>query len=100
MEEYDDALRLALEAGDKFDILRIESKYVLTLVHKCIDLYTEKRVAIFEKKQEGIEIDPRMEAIVNRKFEQCFDEGKYKQAMGIALETKRIDMVQASIEKS
>ena len=100
MEEYDDALRLALEEGDKFDILRVESKYVLTLVHKCIDTYTEKRVAIFEKKQEGIEIDPRMEAIVNRKFEQCFDEGKYKQATGIALETKRIDMVQASIEKS
>ena len=78
LEEYDDALRLALEAGDKFDILKVESKYVLTLVHKCIDLYTEKRVAIYEKKQEGIEIDARMEAIVNRKFEQCFDEGKYK----------------------
>ena len=41
-----------------------------------------------------------MEAIVNRKFDQCFDEGKYKQAIGIALETKRIDMVQSSIEKS
>ena len=27
LEEYDDALRLALEAGDKFDIM-IESKYV------------------------------------------------------------------------
>ena len=41
-----------------------------------------------------------MEAIVNRKFEQCFGEGKYKQAIGIALETKRIDMVKASIERS
>lgn len=99
LEEYNDALRLALEAGDLFDI-RTESKYVQTLVHKCIDTYTEKRVAIFEKKQEGVEIDPRMEAIVNRKFEQCFKDGKFKQAIGIALETKRIDMVQASIERS
>lgn len=68
LEEYDDALRLALEAGDKFDIMH-ETKYVQTLVHKAIDSYTERRVAIHEKKQEGVEIDPRMEAIVNRKFE-------------------------------
>ena len=27
LEEYDDALRLALEAGDKFDIM-LESKYI------------------------------------------------------------------------
>ena len=37
---------------------------------------------------------------MNRKFEQCFGEGKFKQAIGIALETKRIDMVKASIERS
>ena len=49
----------------------IESKYVLTLVHKCIDSYTERRVAIYEKKQEAVEVDPRMEKIINRKFEQC-----------------------------
>lgn len=41
-----------------------------------------------------------MEAIVNRKFDQCFSEGKFKQSIGIALETKRIDMVRASIERS
>ena len=99
LEEYDDALRLALEAGDKFDIMN-ETKYVQTLVHKAIDSYTERRVAIHEKKQVDVEIDPRMEDIVNRKFEQCFGEGKFKQAIGIALETKRIDMVKESIERS
>ena len=71
----------------------VESKYVQTLVHKAIDTYTEKRVT-------EAEMDARMEAIVNRKFEQCFGEGKFKQAIGIALETKRIDMVRASIERS
>ena len=40
-----------------------------TLVHKCIDSYTEQKVAIAEKRQEGLEVDPRMEAIVNRKFD-------------------------------
>ena len=50
LEEHDDALRLALEAGDKFDINKVEEKYVLTLVHKCIDTYIEKMAAIFDKK--------------------------------------------------
>ena len=98
LEEYDDALRLALEAGDKFDILQ-ESKYVQTLVHKCIDTYTAQKVAIMEKKLD-IKIDERMEAILNRKFEQCYAENKFKQAVGIGLETKRIDVVRDSIERS
>jgi len=41
-----------------------------------------------------------MEAIVNRKFEQCYSEGKFKQAIGIALETRRTDKIQESIERS
>jgi len=41
-----------------------------------------------------------MENIINRKFEQCFFEGKFKQAIGIALKTKRIDMVHSSIKRS
>lgn len=85
LEEYDDALRLALVAGEKFNIM-VESKYVQTLVHKCIDTYTEQRV-------KGQQTDDRMEAIVNRKFEQCFTDGKFKQAIGIALEMRRLDMV-------
>lgn len=43
LEEYEEALRLALEAGDKFD-LNERSQYVETLLNKCIDKYIEKRV--------------------------------------------------------
>ena len=57
-------------------------------------------MAVSEGRLAESEIDPRLEAIVNRKFDQCFGEGKFKQAIGIALETKRIDMVRASIERS
>ena len=42
LEEYDEALRLALDAGDKFNLTE-KSKYVETLIHKCIDSYIEKR---------------------------------------------------------
>jgi len=43
LEEYEEALRLALEAGEKFD-LNERSQYVETLLNKCIDKYIEKRV--------------------------------------------------------
>ena len=47
----------------------VDNKYVNTLVHKCIDIYTEKRVWNATKKEEQVVIDPKMEAIVNRKFD-------------------------------
>lgn len=43
LEEYEEALRLALQAGSKFDLSE-RSQYVETLIHKCIDQYIEKRV--------------------------------------------------------
>ena len=42
LEEYDDALRLALGAGAYFDIAD-RSEYVETLVAKCIDEYVAQR---------------------------------------------------------
>jgi 26S proteasome regulatory subunit N2 len=99
LDEHDEALRLALEAGDHFDIQQ-DNKYVNTLVHKCIDIYTTKRVLLASKKDETVVIDPKMEAIVNRKFDQCFKEGMFKQAIGVALETRRCDKIQEAIEKS
>ncbi len=71
LEEYEEALRLALEAGDRFD-LNERSQYVETLVHKCIDKYIEKRVAIVDRKEEGIVIDAKMESVITRMFERCY----------------------------
>jgi len=33
-------------------------------------------------------------------FQRCFNDSSYEQALGIALESRRVDMVRASIEKS
>ena len=46
---------------------------------KCIDSYTGQRVHKAENPDEDITIDPRLEAIVDRMFKRCFDDGKYKQ---------------------
>jgi len=38
LEEFDESLRLALEAADKFDI-NDKSLYVETLINQCIEKY-------------------------------------------------------------
>jgi 26S proteasome regulatory subunit N2 len=71
LEEYEESLRLALEAGDKFNLLE-KSQYVETLIHKCIDKYIEKRVQIYDSNDSTVVIDPKMEQVINRMFEKCF----------------------------
>lgn len=67
---------------------------------KCIDYYTSLRVKRYEGSQEDEPIDPKLEAIVNRMFVRCFEDQEYKQAIGIALETRRNDMLQKAIKES
>ena len=62
---------------------------------KCIDSYTKKRASGDPVIQASI--DARQEEIVNRMFARCFNDGQYKQAMGIAIETRRMDMFVDSI---
>lgn len=96
---YEDSLSYALGAGDLFDV-NGHSEYAETIIAKCIDSYTEKSVLKAENPDEDVTIDPRLEAIVDRMFKRCFDDGKYKQAVGIALETRRLDVFEQAILKS
>lgn len=74
LEEYEESLRLALEAGDKFD-LNERSKYVETLIHKCIDKYIEIKSAQFDNKEsQALPIDPKMENVINKMFDRCFQD--------------------------
>ena len=45
-------------------------------------------------------IDTRLESVVNRMFEKCFNEGRHHQAAGIAFETRRIDILERAILES
>ena len=69
---------------------------------KCIDRYAELSAARFEG---GVEqgtgpIDPRLEQVVDRMFQRCFTDHEYRQAIGIALETRRMDILQRAITES
>ncbi|DAZ93893.1 TPA: hypothetical protein N0F65_004740 [Lagenidium giganteum] len=97
LEEYEDALRLALGAGKYFDITA-SSQYTDTIIATCIDEY----VAIRSKEDVEAEknLDPRMTAVVERMFERCYTSGEFKQALGIALEARRLDQVEECIKRS
>lgn len=71
-------------------------------VAKCIDHYTKQRVenAELPEDEEKKSIDPRLEGIVNKMFLRCLGDHKYKQAIGIALETRRLDIFEKTILES
>jgi len=87
---YEDSLSYALGAGSLFDVTH-GSQYVETIIAKCIDSYTARRA------EEGATIDNRLEDIVNRMFDRCFEHGQYRQALGIAIETRRLDVFERAV---
>ncbi|KAJ3119649.1 proteasome regulatory particle base subunit [Nowakowskiella sp. JEL0407] len=91
--EFDDSVQFALGAGDLFDI-NGKSEYVETIIAKCIDKYIELRSSSSEK------IDSRLEIIVEKMFTRCFADNEYEQAIGIALESFRLDVIENAIKKS
>ncbi|KAI8983856.1 armadillo-type protein [Pilobolus umbonatus] len=90
--EMDDSLTFALGAGKSFD-LTDSSEYVATIISKCIDKYIHLRTSSDNT------IDPRLQDIVERMFQRCADDYEYEQAIGIALESKRLDVVNSIIQK-
>ncbi|XP_046557496.1 LOW QUALITY PROTEIN: 26S proteasome non-ATPase regulatory subunit 1-like [Haliotis rubra] len=97
---FEESLTYALGAGDLFNV-NDTSEFVETTIAKCIDHYTKQCVENAECSEEDRKpIDPRLEAVVNRMFQRCFDDKQFKQALGISLETRRIDIFEQSILKS
>jgi 26S proteasome regulatory subunit N2 len=41
-----------------------------------------------------------MELVIDKMFSRCFADKKYKQAIGVALESRRLDKVKDAIELS
>lgn len=95
---FGDSLTYALGAGPLFNV-NSTSEYVETIVSKSIDHYIKLRSAnaALAESSKAVPIDARLENIVNRMFQRCFDDGQFKQAIGIALETRRMDVFEKAI---
>lgn len=97
---FEDSLTYALGAGPLFNVTAT-SEYVETIVSKSIDHYIKLRTALVSASEKpAVPIDARLENIVNRMFQRCFDDGQFKQANDIALKTRRMDVFEAAILKS
>ncbi|CAL5215275.1 unnamed protein product [Lathyrus oleraceus] len=97
--ELNDSLSYALGAGPLFDVSE-DSDYVHTLLAKAIDEYASLKSKAAESSDESIKVDPRLEAIVERLLDKCIVDGKYQQAMGTAIECRRLDKLEEAITKS
>lgn len=97
--ELNDSLSYALGAGSLFDVSE-DSDYIHTLLAKAIDEYASLRSKALESNDEAAKVDPRLEAIVERMLDKCIVDGKYQQAMGIAIECRRLDKLEEAIVKS
>ena len=78
-------------SSPEFELYFSVARYVETIIAKCIDSYTAKRTAGEEN------IDKRLETIVDRMFDRCFQHGQYRQALGIAIETRRLDVFEKAV---
>ncbi|KAM0972206.1 hypothetical protein FF1_020018 [Malus domestica] len=97
--ELNDSLSYALGASSLFDVSE-DSDYVHTLLAKAIDEYASLKSKAAESSAEAANVDPRLEAIVERMLNKCIVDGKYHQAMGIAIECRRLDILEEAITKS
>lgn len=124
--ELDMSLSYALGADPMFDVTE-DSDYVHTLLAKALDEYAilqskksttgEQEVTLQSRNsrtgEQGVilqskssktgeqeEIDPRLEAMVEKMLDKCISDGKYQQAMGIAVECRRLDKLEEAITKS
>lgn len=105
--EHDEALMFALGAGPLFDV-EVKDEYVDTVVSKAIDRYiqdtTPTSAASIATEADAAPakaatpqkagIDPRLKNIVDQMFARCIADKEYKQALGIALETQRLDVIE------
>ncbi|CAJ0948679.1 unnamed protein product, partial [Mesorhabditis belari] len=96
------ALNLALAAADLFQLIpRPSSKavgnqdelYVNKMIEIGLDTYKENRAR-------GEKSDEKLEALVNRIFQNNIDRKELRFVIGLALETRRVDMIEAAIQSS
>jgi 26S proteasome regulatory subunit N2 len=114
LEQFEDAVEFALFSGEYFST-DSKSEYVDTIVSKCIDAYIEKQQKEYaisfsskedqkdgneEDDEEDPEISEKMTSVVERMFERCYSDGQHMQALGIALESRRLDHIERSILES
>lgn len=75
--------------------LRLLSVGCKLTIATCIDRYIELKSLHFADP--NVAIDAALEAIVMRMFKRCFEAKEYTQAIGIAIESYRLDIIEQAV---
>ncbi|KAK0535119.1 proteasome regulatory particle base subunit [Tilletia horrida] len=99
LAEFEDALSFALAAGPLFNVEQ-KSEYVDTVISQAIDKYielsndaspSEPSTSATGASQPSL---ATLKTIVDQMFERCISSGEFRQGVGIALETRRLDVIE------
>jgi len=90
----DSALHYALAAGSHFNINE-QTQFATTLRALCIDEYILLKSSAKPKGAEGFTTE--LEAVVERVLDGCLANGEINEAIGVALESHRLDKVRQAI---
>ncbi|CAD5229029.1 unnamed protein product [Bursaphelenchus okinawaensis] len=98
--DYNSALQLALNAGELFSLTPRKASQLLGPQD---DLYVDKIVeqALDEYKvsrRTGASVSPALEALINRVFEKTLANKEFRFVIGLALDTRRIDMMERAVK--
>ena len=97
LDDLDDALSYALGAQDLVDV-NGSCAYSKAILSCCVDSYTSQRkLAAKEGKEDNV--DPRLLKIIEKLFEKCLADLQFEQAVGLAVESHRLDMLEQVLSK-
>lgn len=119
LDERQQALRLALEAGEThFDLHQArQTPYVESLIRAAVDAYVQERrklrgdddedgklgshqdAAAAAKEEIGIPLE-QLQGMVYRLLDACCEEGRYDHALGIALEAQETTKLQDILSRA
>lgn len=96
LENWQESIRFALISGPLFDI-SLNDAFTKTILTKAIDLYVADRAFNTCHSEKCRPIDPALESIVELLIKNCLEVQDYKQVIGIALDSCRMDVLQATL---
>lgn len=94
--DFDEAVKFSLLAGEEFNINE-HSQYVETIVSECIKRYSALSQKAYESK--SVSIDKQLEHVFERMVEKCVKGKELKLALGICLESYRLDLVNSILQE-
>lgn len=89
--DFDASVKYSLFAGDEFNIEE-QSQFIETIVSQCINLYSSLSQQKFVDPK--VVIDSRLSGIFEKMLQKCVEAGELKLALGILLESYRLDFVE------